>query len=235
MNNRARRFKRAMQAITGNEPVQWSSEMWHMFQDQLFGIGLNKGPMGVRFAVTLTSFGQAYMGVTGQVSSPAITPPTGVSGVLGLNAWTFPRGNQTYTFGTGLSANGSPQINQIIQVTRTIAASGNYAGAINAQNSNICGVAASTVTALKAASVELLNAAQGGTTASTIVLGNNGSNPWAGPFGTTGTYTLNSGEMWYHETPTAGGYAVGSSDVLKMVNSDSVNNASVRTCYLGLA
>src|ERR1700721_2699870 len=162
MNNRARRFKLAMQAITGNEPVQWSSEMWHMFQDQLFGIGLNKGPMGVRFAVTLTSFGQAYMGVTGQVSSPAITPPTGVSGVLGLNAWTFPRGNQTYTFGTGLSANGSPQINQIIQVTRTIAASGNYAGAINAQNSNICGVAPSTAPPLRPAPSERSTRTRGG-------------------------------------------------------------------------
>jgi len=160
--------------------------------------------------------------------------PTKSTGVPnpGTFSGAFPRGSTTYGYGSS----GVGNINQIFQYTLTVGAGATNNLTLHGTQTNAVGDLLATLTAIKEIKVELLNTSQGGgANATSISLGNAGANPWAGPFGTTGVYTLNSGDMWAHQDLSSAGKAVAATSVLKILNNDGSNAASVRITIFGFS
>ena len=99
---------------------------------------------------------------------------------------------------------------------------------------NVLGEATATFSHIKEMWIELLTVAQGGgASASGVTMGDHATNAWAALLGATGTYALTSGGMWHHQDQSSAGLAVTGGDLLKTVNGDSVNAASLRITLFG--
>ncbi len=88
---------------------------------------------------------------------------------------------------------------------------------------------------IKVILIELLNVAQGGTNANSITVGA-ATNAFVGPLGTnTGTFDVISGGGGAFWRSDATGWTVtnASADKLKVLNNDTVNNASYRITLIG--
>lgn len=139
------------------------------------------------------------------------------------------------SFSTGGNIPGG--INEIFLLYVTIAPGGS--ATINLQNlQDILGNQGVVLVRLKMIELELVAVADdatNGTNASSVTVGNAGSNPH-GLFldSATGTFTLQNGQPIGSGRPDAAGYLVsGAANQVKFSNNDGVNSATVRVMLFG--
>ncbi len=152
------------------------------------------------------------------VSSSLPFQPPGNTG-----AFTF---TTSYGVGSGLG-----QIQEV--ASNILAISASSSATLNLQSlTDVLGTAGVVLTKIKTWLFVLLSAAQdstNGTIASACVIQGGTSNPnTLSMAGTTPTYTLNNGGVWYHADPGSAGVTVsaGAANV-KVANSDGANAAAV--------
>lgn len=137
-----------------------------------------------------------------------------------------------FTLGSGAGA-----INKIIDLYRTIAASGTDNVDFTALT-DLMGQATSALTSICAICIQHLSVAQdatNGRSASSLTIGNAASNAWTGGFlSGTNTVPLANGQSLFVMDPSSGAMTIGSSSkILKVLNADSVNAAGYRLTILG--
>lgn len=137
----------------------------------------------------------------------------------------------SYTYGSS----GVNAINQVAQTTTTIGTSATVNFNVVTWADNVIGDASATFSAIKFWLFELLTATQygSGATASSVTLGDHATNAWIGILSATGTYTIQAGGVWHHEDITSGGIEVTAGDLLKSVNNDASNIATIRVTAFG--
>lgn len=156
--------------------------------------------------------------------------PTALRAVGPTNGTTTSRQQVNYTFNT----TGAGTINQVAQRTVTIGTSATSNIDMVTWTVNVVGDASATFSAYREIWIELLTTTQGGgASASSILMGNHATNAWDNVLSATGTYTLASGGIWLMQDQTTAGIGVTAGDLLKTVNNDASNAASVRMTAVG--